>query len=549
MSGDKRFTQSWLAELREIESFRLRYYAENRMAQLDRDDPDVRRLLEAMCFSAVRTRQVTLRNMWSTWRRLLGSYFEFLLQPLPAMAIAMAVPTARMSEAAVLPRGTALRLTTLDGFSGTFTTLSELRVLPLQLDRCEVVPRPSGFRLIVTLVSRFARTDPLGLLRLYVHYLDDYLAALQIHYNLRRHLERTLVIYDSDGVGAAGTPCEVSFGTSFDEPYEADSVNPLERVRGFFHFPEQELLINVKVPPSRRPWSRVALCFDLDEQWPGDPPLFRQVICPFAVPVQNLRHIESPPLVFDGSQDSLSLHNTLNDPSYSLQKVRGVYEFTPSGLLPIPGAALTDVTPNYEIEEWQHDKAAGYSLLLRLPPGPRRAMKVVVDGTWYQPEFADHAHGPIKVSLPDRSLIGLEWQLVGPVRRHLISPLRHDADQLLQLLSLKMKPVLEREDLVALLDMLGSIAAGPYQDLPARLHDLAVEVTPDATLRGTSLCHVYHAQLRPFATPDAPRVWHFLTQLRSLLDAWDFEARVELAPHVGDAPLPRPLPRPEVVLR
>jgi type VI secretion system protein ImpG len=549
MSSEERFAQSWLDELRDVESFRRRYYTENRMAQLDREDPDVRRMLEALSFSAVRTRQVTLRNLWATWRRLLGSYFDFVLRPLPAKAIAVAVPAARMTETAVLPKGTELRLVTQDGFAGTFATMCELRVLPLALERCELVPRGQGFRLVVSFVSRFPRTDPIGLLRLYVHYLDDYLAALQVHYNLRRHLEAVLCIYDSDGLGATGAPCEVSFGSYFEEPYEADSNNPLERVRGFFHFPEQELLINVKVPPPRRSYSRVALCFELDATFPLDPPIFRQVLCPFAVPVQNLRRIESQPIECDGTKDSYPIRYTYADRTFALQQARGVYKIGEHGLVPILSASFQDAAPSFDVEEWGNEQGGGHSLLLRLSQPLQEPTRIVVDGMWYQPEFADHATGPIQVSLPSRSLLGLEWQLVGPLRRHLDSPLRHSADQLLHLLSLKMKPVLEREELLSLLDMFGSIAQGPYQSLPSRLRDLVVEVTPDATLRGASLCHVYHAQLPPWETSEAPLVWHFLTELRALLDAWDYEARVELAPHIGESALPRPLPRPELVLR
>lgn len=550
MSSNERFEQSWLGEMRDIENFRRRYYTENRMAQLDREDPDVRRLLEALCYSAVRTRQVTLRNLWGTWRRLLGSYFDFVLRPLPAMAIVQAVATARMTETAVLPRGTELRLTTQDGFTGVFTTLADLRVLPVTLDRCEVVPRLEGFRLIMTFVSRFPRTDPLDLLRIFVHFLDDYLAALQVHHNLRRHLERAFVVYDSDGPGAQGTPCEVSYGTVFDEPYEADSENPLERVRGFFHFPEQELAINVKVPPPKRPWTRVALCFDLDATWQNDPPIHRQVLCPFAVPVRNLRRIESQPITCDATQDTYPLHYTYPDPSFELQKLCGVYRVSHRrGLVPIPGATVSSTTPDYELESWQTGGAKGHSLLVRLTQPLVHPVTVVADGLWYQPEFADHAIGPIQVSLPDRSLLGVEWQVIGPVRRHLLSPLNQSADQLLHLLSLKMKPVLDREELIALLEMFGSISAGPYQSLPSRLRDLVVEVTPDATLRGTSLCHVYHAQLTQWENAEAPLIFHFLTEMRALLDAWDYEARVEVAPHIGDAPLSRPLPRPEVILR
>lgn len=549
--SDERFQQSWLAEMRALENYRRRYYTENRMALVDREDPDVRRMIEALCFSAVRTRQATLRNLWSTWRRLLGSYFDFVLRPLPATAVVQAVPSARMVESAVLPKGTELRLTTLDGFVGTFATMAEIRVVPLTYDRCEVLPRANGYRLVLTFVSRFPRTDPVGTMRILVHYLDDYLAALQVHYNLRRNMQGALAFYDTDFSAGdmGGSPCAVHFGTHFEEPYEGDDANPLERVRNFFHFPEQELLINVNVPPPRRPWSRLALCFDLGPEWPIEPPVFRQVFHPFAVPVQNLRRIQSEPIKCDGTKDAYPLRYTYSDPTYTLQQVRGVYEVTTRGLVPLRGASLSDLEPNYELEDWEHGENRGRSLLVRLPQPLKEPITMIADGMWYQPEFMNHASGPIRVTLPDRSLIGLDWQTVGPVRRHLESSLRHSADQLLHLLALKMKPTLDREELLALLDMFGSIAAGPYASLPGRIRDLAVEITPDATLQGTSLCHVYHTQMLPWDFAEAPLVWHFLTQMRLLLDAWNYEARVELAPHIGDTALPHPLPRPEVVLR
>ncbi len=547
MVSDESFKQYWLAELQATEDFRRRYYGENRLALLDREDPDVRRLLEALCFSAVRTRQVTLRNQWSTWRRLLGSYFDFVLRTLPAMAIVQAVPTAGMTEVAELRSGTELVLTTQDGFEGVFTTLSDLRIVPITLDHCELVPREHGFRVVLTFSASFPRTDALGLLRLQVHYLDDYLAALQFHHNLRKHLVSTTVSYDSDV--AAEVPCEVSFGTFFDEPYEANAKNPIEQVRDFFHFPEQELLINVRVPPPRRPYSRVSLCFNLGPNWPRNPPLIDGIFCPFAVPVRNLRRIDSQPIEWDGTQDAYPIRYTDPDSSFALQSVRGVYRIGKKGLIPIPGAVLAHAEESFELETWKSERSSGQSLLLRLTQPPSKPIVVVAAGNWYQPEFADHATGPLQISLPDRSILGLEWQTIGQTRRHLESPLCNSADQLLQLLSLKMKPTLEMDELLIVLGMLGSTAKGPYSALPGRLRDLAVEVKPDATLQGTGLCHVYHVQLPAWATSEDALVWQFLAQVRSLLDAWNHEARVELAPHIGELALPRPLPRPDVVLR
>lgn len=555
MSSGERFEESLLAELRELETFRTRYHREQPAAQLDREDPDVRRLLEALAFSAVRTRQAALRNQSAAWRRLLGSYFDFLLQPLPAMGIAQAVVTARMSEAAVLPRGTELRLTTQDGEAGCFTTLSELRVVPMTLERCETVLRPQGFRLVLLFGSRFPRTDAVGTLRLYVHYLDDYLAALQAHHHLQQHLQRAFVAYDYQGSAEAGVGVEaaVTFGPHFEPPYTDDVQNPLARVRSFFHFPQQELLLNIKVPPPRQPWRQLAICLDMSPDWPRSPPIYREALVPFAVPVQNVRRAPSQPILCDGTRDAYPIRYIHPDRSFSLQSCHGVYKLGEAGMAPLPATAISKAAAAYEVVELGESEAGASALILRppltLPSSGDKPLRLAVDASWYQPEFADHATGRIQVTLPERSILGLEWQLSGPLRRHLDTPLRHDSERLLHLLSLKMRPVLDREELLVLLDMLGSVQTGPYRAVPDRLRDLAVEVAPDGMLRGAGVRHIYHAQILPGPGEEEPLVRAFLRQLRVLLDAWDYEARVEIAPHVGVNALPRPLPPPEEFLR
>lgn len=543
MSGGS-LDASLLAELRALESARSRYQIEHPGAPLGPEDPDVRRLLEALAYSAVRTRHTMLRNQHLTWRRLLSGYFNFILQPLPAMAMAQAVVTARLNEAVVLPRGAMLRCTTLDGFVGTFQTAAELRVVPITLTGCEVVLRKQGFRLILAFASQYPRADDVGLLRLYVHYLDNYLAALRVQHNLQHHLQRCIAVYDSAvGPTTEGPECEVVFGPHFDEPYEADIQNPLERARTFFHFPEQDLQINFRVPPSPRTWTRLSLCFDLDPSWPRDPPVYRELFHPFTVPVYNLRRLFARPIEVDGTQDTYPVRYMMEDPSFSLHRAHGVYRATQDGMEPLPAAALADLQPAYDLDEQATtDGNSGYCLVVRMPEAFAKPERLLVDASWYQPEFAQHAVGPIRVTALDHNVLGLDWQTVGPVRAPLECPVRHDPERLLSLLALKMKPILEREELLELLALFGSIDTGPYRDLPARLVNLAVEVVPDGRLQGAGIRHLYHVMMKPGEPHEEPLRARFLTQLGAILDAWDYEARVELTAHSGSGPLPASAP-------
>jgi type VI secretion system protein ImpG len=524
-----------LDELRKLESWRSRYQMEHPGMPLGPEDPDVRRLIEALAYSGVRTRQLLLRNLQATWRRLLSSYFSFILQPLPAMALAQAVVTARMSETAVLPRGTMLRLTTLDGFAGDFQTLAELRVVPMTLANCEVRLRAQGFRLILSFVSQYRRGDDVGLLRLHLHYLDNYLAALRVQANLQRHLQRCIAVYDTSPTeDTDGLPCEVHFGAHYDEPYEADAQNPLARARDFFHFPDQDLSLNVRVPPAPRAWNQLSLCFDLDADWPREPPVYREIFKPFTVPVKNLRRSMAQPIDCDGTQDAYPIRYPLDDRSFALQRVIGVYRATAAGMEPLRAAALADIQPSYELEEPAADGPSGNFLVVRMPEAFAKPERLLVDGAWYQPEFTRHAIGPIQAGLLERNVLGLSWQTIGSVRPSFECMLQQDPERLLSLLSLKTKPVLEREDLLELLNLFGSVDLSAYRQLPQRLKHLSVEVVPDGRLQGAGIRHIYHANLQPPEREEAPLLERFLSQLERILDAWDYEAAVELRVNTGN---------------
>lgn len=541
MPSESMMDEGLLTELRAIDAFRRRYSSENPAAQLDPQDPDVQRLIEVLAYTAVRTRQAVLRNLTSTWRRLLGSYFQPLLRPLPAMAMVEAKVTARMTESTVLPAGTTLRVACQDGFVASFQTLAELRILPIILSDCETRKTPAGYRLILSFVSPLPRTESIGLLRLHLNYLDDYHAALTVHHQLRRHCQRVFSVYDQPAHERSdGTTCGFTFGQIYDEPYEADERNPLSAVRSYFHFPQQELSVQISIPPSQRPWSRLAICFDMDASWPRTPSVYRELFRPFCVPVQNILRAPAHTIVCDGTQDSYPIRYVHPDDSYKLHSVVGVYRMEEDGLSPIQASTVSRTAPSYELEDSPSFTGQGTnsSLLLRMPSALAQPERILLDGRWHQPSLGSHLAGRMSVSLADRSVPGLELGVVGPIRRGIGVGLSANADTLLRLLSLKMKAVLDLHDLKALLLLLESVEEGPYRGFPERIRDLVVEVTPDATLRGAGLRHVYHLLVPPISSEEVP-LWESMGgQLQRLLDAWNYEGRSEVVLHRNEAELP-----------
>ena len=204
MDSLEQLYDDFLSEMNSLEHFRRRFLERHPSAPLEREDPDVRRLIESMAFFSVQTRQATLRSLRSVWWRLFAGFFDFMVEPVPSAALVQAMPTEKMVEPVVLPRGTELRLTPQGEAPGFFRTRRELRVLPAFLERTDVLPLPrGGHRLILRFESRFARKDEVGLLSLHVRHLDNYSSSLAVFHALCRHLRQASVVYNES---AASNP-------------------------------------------------------------------------------------------------------------------------------------------------------------------------------------------------------------------------------------------------------------------------------------------------------------------------------------------------------
>ncbi|MCP3101820.1 type VI secretion system baseplate subunit TssF [Myxococcus sp. K15C18031901] len=539
-----RLHQDFLEEMASLERFRQRFHERYPAAPLEREDPDVRRLIEAMAFFSVQTRHATLHNLRSTWRRLFAGFFDFLLEPLPTRAVVRAQPTGKMGEPVVLPRGTELRLSPAEGEPGTFRLQRDLRVLPVELASTEVRPLArGGHRLILTFESRHARVDAVGTMSLHVRHLDEYLPSLAVFHALRQHLRGVSVVYDDlADEYSTGTTCEVSFDREPPAPDDSEAyAHPLQRLRSFFLFPETELFIHVAVPPTRGEWRRFSLCFDLAQQWSVGRSHRPDFLVPFAVPVENLRAEPAQVINTDGTRSEHPIRNMSAGREMALHSVTGVYEMTKTGLAPLRPAHLPGTGPGYEVEDVPGENGPSPHLVLRMPEAFTSPRKLVVEALWHQPRFASEASGRISVGVPARHIEGLEWSLVGQLQPHRDSPLRDDLTALTQLLAWKAQATLGMDELRAVLQHLGTPAEGPFRRVLPLLRELSVSRVPDSAMRGSGLRSVYEVVLEPFEPGFEPLVVCFLGRVRDLLDAWNHEATVELrATIAGAGPLTLP---------
>jgi type VI secretion system protein ImpG len=532
MGATNQLYQDYLAELAALERFRQGFRHTYPGVPLEQEDPDVRRLVEAMAFFSIQTRHATLRNLRSTWLRLFSSFFNCLLEPLPAAGLVQATPTEKMVEAVVLPRGTELRLQPVGSEAGSFRLQRDLRVLPIFLEDTQVLRlADGGHRLILRFAAAFPRRDPVDVLSLHVRHLEEYGSSLAVHHALRKHLERVSVVYDERAdERSTGARCEYSFAQ---EPFAPDDAsvygNPLHRARSFFQLPEQGLFLHVRVAPTRQAWSRFSLCLDLKKEWTVGRSLHPEFLHPFVAPVVNLKAAPAQPITLDGTRTEHPLLGLRNSRELRLHSVTGVYLQGPRGREPMRPAHVPGPGPSYELDEQlAADGSPLHQLLVRMPEAFLEPRKLHVDALWYQPRFASEATGRLDVSTPSVHVEGLRWRVVGDVQPPRDSPVRQDVSALVQLLSWKNRPTLERDELIALLSYLGTPVEGAFRPIIPLLRTLRASVLPDGALRGTGLRHVYEAQLAPFDPSQESLVACLLEQVLALLDAWNGEASVEL---------------------
>lgn len=532
MDAADKLYQDFLSELDTLERFRQGFQRTYPSAPLEREDPDMRRLMEAMAFFSVQTRQATLHNLRSTWVRLFSSYFDFLLEPLPAAALVQAVPSEKMVEVVRLPRGTELRLEPAHGVPGAFRLERDLTVLPVSLKQTDVLRRDDGgWRMILRFEGAHPRKDGIGLMSLHVRHLEEYRASLAVFHALRKHLEQVSVVYDEPAdERSVGTRCKATFGRDASAPEsDADFAHPLQRVRSFFQQPEQGLYLHVDVAPTKKAWTRFCLCIDLNKDWKVGNSPHPDFLQPFVAPVVNLKAEPAQPLAVDGTRSEYPLQSLSGGADLRLQSVTGVYELKKEGRVPMRPAFLPGEGPSYEIDEALDEALTPRPRLqVRMPDAFLEPRKVLVEALWYQPRFAPEATGRTAVSTPGRHVEGLKWQVVGDVQQHRDSPLLDDVAGLTRILSWKVKPTLSRDELIALLSYLGTPVEGAFRPLIPWIRTVKASVLPDGALRGTGLRHVYEILLEPFDSGMDAMVTCLLEQVQAVLDAWNGEATVEV---------------------
>lgn len=534
MAIDEALEKAFLLELEALEKFRISYTGLYQNLPLAREDPDVRRLIEALGFFSARTRLAAERSLTDGLLRMFRQHFPHVLSPMPPMAMLRGVVTPRFVDPVEIPAGTEVGLDEKSSRGAgpvyRFRTLAPLRLFPIELTAAHtLVRRGKGYRIVLLFETPFPRNDDLGELSLHINHLNDLYASQVVLHALKTHLRRVLLVPGGDvKADTPGEPCQVRLGASPVDPREISVFeHPVQRFRSFVHFPQAELYLNVGGLRLPRNWRSFALCIDVDEDWPSDLKLTADTFELNAAPMVNLRRDMADPFECDGTKERYSVRHPETAAGYAVHSTLGVYASGEKGLVPIAPTVLGSGRGGYDVLfEGEVDRRKVW-LTLALPDAFEQPRRVAVEALFYQPGLAKVNVDELRVRLFDRHVEGLDWQVSGSLAASQGNALEHDRDGLLALLSIKNQRFLGTDDLRFLLRSLGVHERREFARLVSALSNVNVHSRPSAK-SAAGLCHVYEITFEELVASDLPRLDPFCGKLLELLSVWSVEQVIEI---------------------
>lgn len=499
-----------------------RFFAEGvRVRELSAgtEDPDVRRIVEALAFFSARTRAAAASSMRSAIVRMAGGLLDDLFAPVSATAMLRADPDRLLDGPAELPLGTRFRVETHDGRPSIFVTKRALSLRPISVAEVLLARPHRGVEIRIRLVAKVPQKGPVQL-PLLVRRHGDYGASAELFEAISDAFLRAVVKKD-DGVEH---PCQVTFGPAAPEtPWDEQEVgSPLGRIRSFFHSPEHHLFIHLGLPAEGGAWKKADITLSLDLGFPEDLIMTRDSLLPFVVPAENAWTDLADPMIVDGTNDAAEIRHPQSVlPAVEPVLVRGVYRAAGDALAPLPPRSLAQDGTSYEVLFPEDDAPM---IRVYSDEAVAQPFRAHVDAVWSQPSLWSNARGPLLVKPQRRKLEGVVFNVLGNVRPALLSPLSFAPEKGLDVLALRQKPALDRADLRALLQLLGASETSPYARFPSRLSGVVSRWAPDPLGGRGPRKRVYQISMEPPPFDEKPLAPSFHRQLCALLDAWAPEA-------------------------
>ncbi|MDX8431350.1 MAG: type VI secretion system baseplate subunit TssF/IglH [Candidatus Algichlamydia australiensis] len=515
--------QAFLQNLREIERFRATHLELYKDTPLEIDDPNVKRMIEALAFYGAQSRLQAVDKMTQMHQCLFRQYFPFLLNPLPSVSMLQVAHSLKNPEIIDLPAGTEFYLCTDNNPKATFQTLEPLSLLPMSIAQSEFEKQQDHTYLFSMTYRLSEKTNKrISEIPFYINHLSSFFSSLRIFFALQRSMESITITYD----------CEEPQTTKATFGYRGHRkilTHPVEQVRTFFHFPQQELYMTLDLPEIEKGWKEITITIRLSSSWPSSIKLTDETFVPFAVPIINLKTEYSDPVICDGTKEGYPLLHPEPSLKYQLHTVLHVAKILPTGTKTLKPGILGRKEETYEID--YHSK----HLLLNMPKAFTKPETLTVKALWTQPWFADTVNEEQTIQASISQLTNKKTRLLSKIYPY-ENTQQDDPNYLLRIFSLKNQNTFTLNELLFILNAAKNLDNSLFDIIP----DLIVKMQTNQKIKdnNTGSLMEYEFFLKNWGGQKWELVVLFFVYLHKFLHAWLSYFEIEVKVHIPGAKRP-----------
>ena len=511
-----RLYQNFLQSLQEIEQFRATHLELYKDTPLEVDDPNVKRMIEALAFYGATARLQAVNKMTQMHQQLFRQYFPFLLNPLPSIGMLEVNPSLKCPDIINLPSGTEFHLHTQDNPKATFQTLEPLSILPMSLKKFDFEEQADQTTLCK---MTYRLTHPIGdkitELPFYINHLSSFFSSLRTFFTLQRTMEKITFCYDDNDA----QEITADFG------YRGKRkilTHPVEQVRLLFHFPQQELYMTLKTPPAAKKWQEITITLHLSSKWPSTIKLTKETFIPFAVPIINLKTENAEPIITDGTKEGLPLLYPEPSLKYELHTAQHVAKILPTGTKTLKPGILGRNEETYEIDYLSNH------LLLNMPAAFSKPETITVKALWTQPWFADAINEEHTIQNTTPQLSNKETHLLGKIYPY-ENTQQEDPNFLLRIFSLKNQNSFTLNELLFTLNAAKTLDNSLFDIVPDLIREMQTHHRTKDNNTGSLI--EYEFFLKEWGGQKWELVVLFFVYLHRFLNAWLSHFEIETKVH------------------
>ena len=473
-------------ELTFLASIQSRFSHIHQQGPVEFDDPDVKRLIEAMAAFMAKGRIAGRSQIDQLHQRVFQQLLPYIASPIASMGLVQA-NSQQITEATLLAKNTAFTVTSDDDDKADYISMHAMPLRPvaitdLALSGDNLTIGQSAKQLNIVLEAANGMPGDLQHLPLYLNINNNYAVTRQFINLLSSKLVSVSAVFDNGPQEVSGSfvfgACQpqeqqdLPLGFAIDQ--QLSGAHPVEKFRRFFQLPQQENYLNVYFADSPQYWKKCELKLGLQSPWPRHIKLSSSFFKLGIICVENVIKEFAETFIFDATRSSQTLRPPSTNPELKMLKCLGVYQGAVKERQLLSPGILKSGNGAYEL----HLQGAALPLIdIQLAEAFLNPVKITAEVLWHQPDFSAHLWKKLSVRTSRLAIPKLLFNLSIPPLPH-VGMSDNEPHSLLELSLLKNKDILSLEEILFILDSLGSVFNREFKPIKPLLTELHV-LTPN----------------------------------------------------------------------